>query len=143
MRTRRTLLRGGPLAGVGTLLAACGTPSPGSVSVAVPTSAAAQAKSVAPPTATGGATLVFGASAEARTLNPLLASDGASTSVWERLFEPLVRPDPKTGNPVPGLAERWDQSADGTTVTVHMRPGVTWSDGQPLTADDAKFTFDT
>jgi len=87
--------------------------------------------------------MVFGASSEARVLNPLLANDGASMSVWELMFEPLVKPDPKTGAPIASLADRWDQSSDGKTYTFHLRGGVTWSDGQPLTADDAKFTFDT
>jgi peptide/nickel transport system substrate-binding protein len=38
--------------------------------------------------------------------------------------------------------ESWDQAADGLTYTFHIRPNVKWSDGQPFTADDAKFTFD-
>jgi peptide/nickel transport system substrate-binding protein len=142
VQTRRAFLHVALLAGAGTLAAACGAPvSPGSVSLDQPTTtAASQPKPAAPAQpATGapGGIVVFGASSEARTLNPLLANDGASQSVWELLFEPLVKPDPKTGAPVAALAERWDQSSDGLTYTFHIRPGVTWSDGQPLTAEDA------
>ncbi|MFN8519744.1 MAG: ABC transporter substrate-binding protein [Chloroflexota bacterium] len=41
--------------------------------------------------------------------------------------------------PAPGLAESWEVSEDGLTWTWHIRPGVTWSDGQPFTAEDARF----
>ena len=43
--------------------------------------------------------------------------------------------------PSPGFAASWSQSADGTQWTFKMRPGMTWSDGQPATAEDARFTF--
>ena len=37
---------------------------------------------------------------------------------------------------MPGAAESWDVSADGTTYTFHLRAGVQWSDGTPLVAGD-------
>jgi peptide/nickel transport system substrate-binding protein len=43
--------------------------------------------------------------------------------------------------PVPGLAESWGVSDDGLTWTWHMRPGVTWADGAPFTAEDVRFQF--
>ena len=43
--------------------------------------------------------------------------------------------------PAPGLAEKWETSADGLTWTYHIRQGATWQDGQPLTASDVAFTF--
>jgi len=51
------------------------------------------------------------------------------------LFEGLTIYDPKTSKAVPGLAEKWDISPDGKTVTFHLRKS-TWSDGTPLTAKD-------
>ena len=43
--------------------------------------------------------------------------------------------------PVPGLAESWQESADKKTWTYKIRSGLTWSDGKPLTAKDAAYTF--
>ncbi len=43
--------------------------------------------------------------------------------------------------PAPGLAESWEVSDDGLTWTWHLRPGVTWSDGTPFTAEDVRFQF--
>ena len=40
------------------------------------------------------------------------------------------------------LAESFDLSEDGLTLTVHLREGVVWSDGEPFTADDVVFTYD-
>jgi oligopeptide transport system substrate-binding protein len=44
------------------------------------------------------------------------------------------------GKPVPGAAERWDQSEDGTTWTFHLRDHQ-WSDGRPVTAQDFVFAW--
>ena len=41
----------------------------------------------------------------------------------------------------PALASSWDVSDDGLTWTYHIRPDLTWSDGQPLTAHDVAYTF--
>ena len=43
---------------------------------------------------------------------------------------------------VPDLAESWEANADLTQYTFKLRSDVTWHDGEPLTADDVKFTFD-
>lgn len=42
---------------------------------------------------------------------------------------------------VPGLAERWDYDEDTFTYTFHLREGVRWHDGAPLTAEDVRFTI--
>jgi peptide/nickel transport system substrate-binding protein len=144
--TRRTLLIT-TLAVVGPMVAGCqAVPSAGSSSATGPAPTAAGART-APSGPTVAATsvrdaVVYGVASEPRLLNPLLSNDGASASVTQILFEPLVNTDAITGAPVPALATRWDQSADGLTYTFHIRPNVTWSDGQPLTAEDARFTFD-
>lgn len=54
------------------------------------------------------------------------------------VFLPLVDDVNREGR----LAERWEHSADYRTWTVHLRPGVRWHDGQPVTADDVAFTLD-
>ena len=48
----------------------------------------------------------------------------------------------RTGSqPVPDVAESWEISEDGTTYTFHMREGMKWSDGEPLTSADVLFWF--
>ena len=44
-------------------------------------------------------------------------------------------------SPRPGLAESWDASADGKTITFKIRKGVTFHDGKPMTAEDARFSI--
>lgn len=43
---------------------------------------------------------------------------------------------------MPSLAKAWEISADGKTITIFLRKGAKWSDGQPLTADDFMFWFE-
>ena len=45
--------------------------------------------------------------------------------------------------PAPGFAESWSASADGKTWTFKIRPGMKWSDGQPATSEDARWTYQT
>lgn len=47
----------------------------------------------------------------------------------------------KDNEVVPAAAESWEVSEDGLTWTFHLRKGLVWSDGEPLTADDYVFTF--
>jgi oligopeptide transport system substrate-binding protein len=72
--------------------------------------------------------------ADPRTLDPGLngASDGGD--VINNTFEGLVRE--KNGEVLPGMAESWEVSADGLTVTFNLRDDAKWSDGTALTADD-------
>ncbi len=42
---------------------------------------------------------------------------------------------------LPNLAESWQVSEDGRTITLRLRPGIRWSDGEPLTSDDFVFSF--
>ena len=57
------------------------------------------------------------------------------------LHDSVVRPLPggKTG---PGLAEAWSESADGRTYEFRLRPGLKFHNGDPVTADDVKFSFE-
>ncbi len=43
---------------------------------------------------------------------------------------------------LPAMASSWEMSADAKTITIHVRRGVKWSDGQPFTADDLMFNWD-
>lgn len=76
--------------------------------------------------------------ADPATLDPGLngASDGGD--VINNTFEGLVREI--NGEVLPGIAESWETSADGLTVTFHLRES-NWSDGTPLTADDFVYSW--
>jgi len=81
--------------------------------------------------------------ADVSTLNPLLADDDddLSRAVGGLLFDSLLRVNPQTAALLPGLARTWGVSGDGRTFTFHLRPGVTWHDGQPFYAADVAFTL--
>lgn len=57
------------------------------------------------------------------------------------IYDTLLWKD-ATGRLLPWLAESYQRSTDGKTYTFTLRPGLTWSDGVALTADDVAFTFD-
>ena len=76
-----------------------------------------------------------------RTFNPILITDATSGEMTNNLFEGLIRVNPITTLPEPGLAEKWEISADQKTITFHLRHGVKWWDGQPFTARDVLFTM--
>ena len=79
-------------------------------------------------------------------LNPLLSGQASVTDVAQFLFSGLIRYD-RDGNPIPDAAREVPTqrnggiSADGKTITYHLRPNVRFADGVPLTADDVVFTF--
>ncbi len=69
-------------------------------------------------------------------LDPHLATSLAEGAVLGALFEGLVTPDPRTLEPVPGVAERWEVADDGLAHTFHLRAEARWSNGDPVTAHD-------
>jgi oligopeptide transport system substrate-binding protein len=72
---------------------------------------------------------------EPPTLDPDLSGDSISSRVAHDFFEGLVSFDQK-GEPIPGLAESWEISADQKTYTFHLRKGIKFSDGTAITATD-------
>jgi len=76
------------------------------------------------------------------SLIPTITSDGASLEVAGQIYSGLVTFD-KDLNPVGDLAESWEFSRDCRDLTFRLRPGVKWHDGQPFTADDVVFTWET
>ncbi len=84
--------------------------------------------------------LTIGVRSEAASLDPHWTQLSADLQVQEHIFEHLVDLDPAS-QPVPGLAVSW-QPLDATTWEFRLRPGVTWHDGAPFTADDVIFSFD-
>src|ERR1700722_2395282 len=75
------------------------------------------------------------------TFNPILVTDSASGAAVGDLFEGLVKIDPRTTLPEPDLAQSWNITEGGKTITFHLRHDVKWSDGVPFTARDVLFTM--
>jgi peptide/nickel transport system substrate-binding protein len=74
-------------------------------------------------------------------LDPRVGTDAQSEFIDELLFDSLVRKD-QNFNLVPGVAERWE-TPDPRTYIFHLRRGIRFHDGRPLTAKDVKWTLDT
>ena len=80
--------------------------------------------------------LHIGNGAEPPDLDPHIQTGVPEFHIMSALFEGLVEANPQTREPAPGLAERWDVSADGRVYTFHLRPGAKWSDGVPMEAPE-------
>lgn len=76
------------------------------------------------------------------TITPYISQDAYAAEVQRHIFEPLCTLDPETLEWHPHLAESWETSPDGLTLTFKMRSGLTFSDGEPLTARDVQFTWE-
>jgi oligopeptide transport system substrate-binding protein len=80
---------------------------------------------------------VFG---EPQSLSPDRSGLASEIAIVHDLFVGLTQYD-IDGRVAPGLAESWQVSKDGLTWRFKLRPGLQWSDGKPLTADDFVFGF--
>ena len=85
-------------------------------------------------------TLVINNSTEPQTLDPALEKGQPEYHVTLALFEGLTVYDPKDLSVKPGIAEKWDLSADGTVYTFHLR-AAKWSNGDPVTARDFEWSW--
>jgi oligopeptide transport system substrate-binding protein len=77
---------------------------------------------------------------EPPSLDPGLASDTTSANILFNIMDPLVKLG-KDLEPVPALAESWDVSEDGKTVTFHLRSDGKWTNGDPVTAQDFEYSW--
>lgn len=91
------------------------------------------------PVATVGIRL--GTDVDAETLDPRLMRNTTAYRVVNLLFDGLVELDSRL-EPQPSLAERWE-NPEPTVWLFHLRGGVHFHDGSPLTADDVVYTFET
>ena len=76
-----------------------------------------------------------------KTFNPFNSKDNTSSTMAGVMFDGLLTTNPVTGQPSPKLAKSYEISPDGKTYTIHLRRGIKWSDGKPITADDVVFTW--
>lgn len=86
-----------------------------------------------------GEDLRIGILAEPTSIDPHFHNLTPNDSALSHIYERLVAPD-ASGAFVPGLAMSWSQP-DDKTWRFALRPGVTWHDGKPFSADDIVFTF--
>ncbi len=89
-----------------------------------------------------GATFVMGSAVPVPSIDPAIGSDDAETNFMEALYDTLYR---YQGTPVklmPWVATSAKVNSAGTTWTVHLRSGVTFANGDPLTAADVAYSFD-
>ena len=87
-----------------------------------------------------GGQIIIGSIADASLLNPVIEGDSASYDINYWVFDSLIRLDENL-QPQPVLAEDWEVSEDGTTLTFNLKEGVLFHDGVEFTAEDVKFTI--
>nr|WP_246422131.1 ABC transporter substrate-binding protein [Nocardiopsis mwathae] len=91
----------------------------------------------------GENTITVAASQPVDSMSPFLAQRLITTSIHRLNYDYLTNYDPQTNETIPALAESWETSEDGLTWTYQIRDDVTWSDGEPLTAEDIAWTYTT
>ena len=84
--------------------------------------------------------VVYALEAEPSDLDPAMTTSLPESIAELQIFEGLTRLD-KDNVPRPALAERWSVSDDGKTWTFVLRPGIVWSDGTAITADDFVYSW--
>jgi len=87
-----------------------------------------------------GDTFIEASIGEPSNLLPVLSSDSASSEINGLVYNGLVRYD-RNLRLEGELAESWEVSNDGLTITFHLRHGVVWHDGAPFTSADVLFTY--
>ena len=74
-----------------------------------------------------------------KTFNPFTSTDATSSSMADIMYDGLVSSEPMTGRIIPKLAKSIE--IKGNRYVIHLRKGLKWSDGKPITADDVMFTW--
>ena len=77
---------------------------------------------------------------EPPTLDGSLATDSVSFTILTNLMEGLTQYDADL-KPIPGIAEKWEYSNEGKTITFYLRKDAFWSDGKRVTAEDFEYSW--
>ena len=88
-------------------------------------------------------TLTVGLLQDVDSPNVTVGYTVAAYELWNLQYATLTDKAADDFSTIPGLAEKWEASADGLTYTYHLRDGLKWSDGEPLTAEDVAWTINT
>ncbi len=86
-------------------------------------------------------TFTVGITDDVDSMNPFTGIVATAYEMYQLMYPTLTSTSADDFSAVPDLAESWQESADKTTWTYKIREGLTWSDGTPLTARDAAYTF--
>lgn len=121
-------------------LVACGGSSSSGGNISDLAAATTEAPASTTPAADVAQEMTFVLSDEPDGIDPTVTNNSFAMYVLCNCFEGLVTYDP-SGSIVPGCAESWDISEDGTVYTFHLRDGLKWSDGTPLTANDFVYSI--
>jgi peptide/nickel transport system substrate-binding protein len=89
-----------------------------------------------------GGNLVIARSQDSQSMNNTTVFDNESIWVFEQIFQPLFTVTPNGKGVMPWLATGYKVSSDKKTYTFTLRPGVKFSNGQPMTSKDVKFSLD-
>ena len=92
------------------------------------------------PAFAGEKVFVYGTTVEPRTIDPVINTAVDGSQLIYNMFEGLLRTNFED-KAEPGCAESWDVSEDHLTWTFHLRPGLKWHDGSPLTAEHFRYGF--
>ena len=100
-------------------------------------------ETTSPATDAGDEELIFrvGVLQDIDNLNPYKGITAAAYEAWALMYDTLTTYSAEDFSPEPALAESWEQSEDGLTWTYTIRDGVSFSDGEPLTASDVEYSF--
>jgi peptide/nickel transport system substrate-binding protein len=89
-----------------------------------------------------GGDLVIARVADSQSMDKTTVFDNESIWIFEQVFETLYTVRPDGQGVVPWLATSYDLSPDKLTYTFHLRQGVRFSTGAPMTSKDVKFSID-
>ena len=85
-------------------------------------------------------TFTIGVTGDLNSINPLKGIDTTEAFVTNLMYDGLLRLAQKDYTPEANMVDSWETSEDGLTWTFHLRDGMLWSDGEPITADDFVWT---
>jgi oligopeptide transport system substrate-binding protein len=78
---------------------------------------------------------------EPESLDPQLGIGQPEARIYMALYDGLVEYEPKTMDPIPAIAEKWETSSNGLQYVFHLRKNAKFSDGKPITANDVVYTY--
>lgn len=137
---RNGAARRGLSTAVAVSLAACLAIGPAATSFAAPVVAEA---SPAASASADAKTLRIATAGFVDTFNPFISIYLTPTNIIRYVYESLVQNDAEDGSPTEGLAEKWEASPDGMTWTFTLHEGMKWSDDEPITSADVKYTYES